>query len=453
MSFVSLFTPAFKLSSSSAPPLSASSQAIERKRKREVLETASKHQSTTTISSRSEVDDSSVSITSIPPLRPSGSTSTILKATEQHSVAGRVHGVLSRQKSQYDAQSASFEEDASESKTGSDDDDLSLMVGEDGTTSISQRRKSRPSRLNPFSVGFRRQHVDVLTAVLHRCLLEGDFQRAGRAWAMLLRADINGHPMDPRVSDRWGIGAEVLYQQGLNVLTDHGKERPDWILDENILHEAVSELSPSWDRTGFEAAHEYFERLILQHPYRKTSASAVGELHYYPAMFGLWLFSEQELFRSRLRSIRKIDGHSKEIKDAPRLVGTDDSSLNLQALMQQRLINTQLLFSRRAEEIASRLDKLMISPPHSDDARFWHLRGMVALWIADLNIISSPAEAHCSPDKLAIRAAGRSDSQDSLARHQTAMEKAKQAFANVVRLGGECNLASVHPRFPRPHSS
>ena len=56
----------------------------------------------------------------------------------------------------------------------------------------------------------RSRHLSTLTAILHRCLLEGDIPRAFRAWAMLLRVEVNGAPISLRNSTYWGIGAELL---------------------------------------------------------------------------------------------------------------------------------------------------------------------------------------------------------------------------------------------------
>lgn len=58
------------------------------------------------------------------------------------------------------------------------------------------------------------QHLGVLTAIVHRCMLEGDYVRAGRAWGMVLRENYRSFSMDVRNEDRWGVGAEILLRRG-----------------------------------------------------------------------------------------------------------------------------------------------------------------------------------------------------------------------------------------------
>src|SRR5690242_3199393 len=71
-----------------------------------------------------------------------------------------------------------------------------------GTAKIQKELAAPPSRLftvnstasrgdhssRPTESGnLRRRHLDVLSTVMHTCLLQGDYDRAGRAWGMILR--------------------------------------------------------------------------------------------------------------------------------------------------------------------------------------------------------------------------------------------------------------------------
>ena len=53
-------------------------------------------------------------------------------------------------------------------------------------------------------------HLATLNMLAHRCLLQGDYIRAGRAFGMLLRTELRGSHPDIRAQGLWGIGAEIL---------------------------------------------------------------------------------------------------------------------------------------------------------------------------------------------------------------------------------------------------
>ena len=60
----------------------------------------------------------------------------------------------------------------------------------------------------------RRTHLNVLSTVMHRCLQDRDYDRAGRAWGMILRTQAtHGNAVDLRNHGRWGIGAEILLRR------------------------------------------------------------------------------------------------------------------------------------------------------------------------------------------------------------------------------------------------
>lgn len=66
-------------------------------------------------------------------------------------------------------------------------------------------------RLTQFPVfSLKQSHLATLTMLMHRCLLRGDYTRAGRAFGLLLRTEIEGQQVDIRSQNLWGIGVEVL---------------------------------------------------------------------------------------------------------------------------------------------------------------------------------------------------------------------------------------------------
>lgn len=188
------------------------------------------------------------------------------------------------------------------------------------------------------------QHLSVITAILHRCLAEKDYTRASRAFGLVLRDSIGGHAIDIRSEGRWGIGAEILLKAGSEQDRPLGKEGRDG---------ETAKPAPLFTREGFERARNYYERLIIQYPFSKPHAASVNALDFYQALFGLWIYIVHEEGKTETNS--------------------DSDS-----------VSPQLHELNQAREIAGRMDACMSSIPFSDDLELIRLRGMVALWIADL---------------------------------------------------------------------
>ena len=147
--------------------------------------------------------------------------------------------------------------------------------------------------------GFRRQHLAALTATLHRCLLAGDNLRAGRAWGLLLRSEVNGHFLEIRNRGRWGIGAEILYHRNSSLL-EHCSRADKGVMR---IDDGEAALKHMFTTEGFQQAQDYYERLILQYPYRKSFAENINSLDFYPAMFSLWIFSEQHEYDNSAKAV------------------------------------------------------------------------------------------------------------------------------------------------------
>lgn len=205
----------------------------------------------------------------------------------------------------------------------------------------------------------RRHHLSVLTTILHTSLLRRDYVRAGRAWGMILRTDVSGRPIDVRTHGRWGIGAEILMRKSSVAQNSKGKGgEPPRISDE-----------------GFEAAKDYYERLILQHPYQKTNPHAISSLTFYPAMFGLCIYEIQQKCKLALERTRHsspdTDGSSSDEAH------NQDSEVEDVSTIKRSELNS-------AASLAARMDELMLSPPFDTYSPLLQIRGSVALWLADL---------------------------------------------------------------------
>jgi hypothetical protein len=203
----------------------------------------------------------------------------------------------------------------------------------------------------------RQTHLGILTTLLHHCLLKGDYHRAGRAWGMILRTQVAGKPLDLRSHDRWGIGAELLFQRSA-VHSTNGNSSG------NEIHMFTPE--------GFEQARYYYERLIVQYPYRKQHPNSIDEATFYPAMFSFWVY---EVCEKNKRARRRIGCENQDRQSV-------ESTLDVEVSEQEEEVRNEEL--RQATEICERLDKLITSPPFDKRADLLQLRGMLGLWKADL---------------------------------------------------------------------
>jgi hypothetical protein len=223
------------------------------------------------------------------------------------------------------------------------------------------------------ATSLRKTHLNVLSTLMHRCLLEGDYERAGRAWGMLLRTHVaGGHPVDPRNHGRWGIGAEILLRRTPNT----GQNS-----DETLQPDQQSMERDMFSKEGFDSAREYYERLIIQFPHRKLTPYAVDERTFYPAMFSLWIFEVCEKSKRARRKVRE-DGQRLRSRSASHSsMLSDDCPTDGVRAREDAILVEELA---RATEIAERLDQLVASPPFDKQASLLHLRGHVSLWTSSL---------------------------------------------------------------------
>ncbi|KAL9016229.1 MAG: hypothetical protein Q9180_008813, partial [Flavoplaca navasiana] len=206
----------------------------------------------------------------------------------------------------------------------------------------------------------RQQHYNVLTSLLHRCLMERDYMRASRAWGMLLRLEVHGHPLDIRAQERWGIGAELFL---------HGNSPDDARPNlENLMK-----------------AKEYYERLILQYPYRKHCPNTVSSLTFYPVMFGIWIYSVQLRYEIAVqRSIGRSEDDGNPEAKHPADNEFEESVSVISTAPEAVQIEASRTAVEQANEVVRKLGELLISPPYSDHPGLWKIQGMLYLWLSQL---------------------------------------------------------------------
>lgn len=253
------------------------------------------------------------------------------------------------------------------------------------------------SKLEPQQHSLKRQHLAVLMTVVHKSLLDHDFDRAGRAFGTLLRVEHGGKHVDLRKKRLWAVAAEILlHNEGeRGAARGERSENPLW-------------MPSGFTDDGYRAARAFYDRLILQFPYKKSRPYDVNASTFYPAMFGLWISQIQDniksLFlddpsytisesrQSRERSSSEASGRS---QSQNRSRSRSRSSLSRDEEYGHKLTDRKSRRHKeikagelvRAEEVAARLDELTLLPPYDQNTQLHQLKGMVALWIADLCLL------------------------------------------------------------------
>lgn len=277
------------------------------------------------------------------------------------------------------------------------------------------------------------QHLHVLTSIMHTSLLKGDFIRAGRAWGMILRSNHNGRPIDFRAQDRWGIGAEILL-------------RRDAGLKESVDHEEPKVSSSPISEQSFQLAKDYYEQLILQYPYQRHHAQSVSALAFYPAMFGLLVYQVVETCKARLSELDNMDSDTSMDDDraSPEsgFGGSPDGRYEKKRARQEDAAAIKARELTAARQITARLDELLLSPPYDRYNPLLQLRGMMALWVADLyEAISSPFDHMTgdgtSPDSRFQPYMSRQEMERNRENAREARYKARSCFVKIRASGGE----------------
>jgi hypothetical protein len=274
----------------------------------------------------------------------------------------------------------------------------------------------------------KKTQLNNLSTLMHRCLLEGDYARAGRAWGMILRTQVvGGRPVDPRNHGRWGIGAEIALRRKQQA--SDGKQ-----------HESRSTEVGKFSEEGFALAREYYDRLLIQYPHRRTQPHAIDNRTFYVPMFSLWIYEVcekskrarlqlQEAAASRSRSSRSIsvDSVSGEKPDDSR---AKEDAIQLEELTQ-------------AMEIAGRLDQVMASPPFDKQTSLIQLRGNVCLWVSDLIIGKTAPDEDWDID---VPVRGHDSAVEEQRRYTNAQRELQQArgfFERAAENGAQGQAATM----------
>ncbi|KAI5788323.1 RNA polymerase I-specific initiation factor-domain-containing protein [Geopyxis carbonaria] len=216
----------------------------------------------------------------------------------------------------------------------------------------------------------RAKHIAVITTLLHRCLLTHDWTRARRAYGLLLRGK------DVDVRRVWGVGVDILLRVGET-------EKAVEFLDRLVLffpyrarlhgqHPALAVSTGHGEAEGGKSEGEGKEGgqgkgrgrgKRKKQPRADTRAPHPSAIEFNPALFSLLIEA------SGCANVSGVDddGDGDEIKSGVGSGGNGGSG-----------------GAGEPEKIKERLEVLMLSPPWSDLEALKVLRGMVCLWMADL---------------------------------------------------------------------
>jgi hypothetical protein len=289
-----------------------------------------------------------------------------------------------------------------------------------------------------------RARVGCLTAVIRRCLAEGDIATAKRAFGLLARAKVYGKKVDLRWERYWEMGAEVLMREG-----ETRGPRGDGDEDGNGEGDGAGAVEWVGEEQGDDGQKEeerlgrlkaYYGYLIQQYPYSKQhAASANSVLDFQVALFSAEMEAAYAAHRKGLERLQRDGGGWEDDMDVEELPDYDfnddqggiaevDGQMlpsaqdHLQGLSRRELRlrekedELRLAALRRMIDIAQRMDTVMEMVPFSRDHELLRLRAMVALYVGDLYVPPAPRSASEDTDSRRARAGQRAKAKGLLRR-------------------------------------
>lgn len=227
---------------------------------------------------------------------------------------------------------------------------------------------ARPSAPEPEDVqtGIARHHFKVMKSLMHVSILRKDFDRASRAFGLLLRSNVKDEPFDLRRHGYWSVGAEII----LGRHTEH-RNGGDTIISEE----------------GFQQAKDYFNQLMVLYPYKKKHReNTVSSRTFYPTMYGLYIHELQQKYQEGLKGAENTS--SSYPSSSPDYA--QDSTMEHAGDYEEqdskgRTLAVKTSILDKAIALADEMTQCMLSPPCEDYFPMIQLRAMLARWIIDLS--------------------------------------------------------------------
>ncbi|TRX96720.1 hypothetical protein FHL15_002386 [Xylaria flabelliformis] len=335
---------------------------------------------------------------------------------------------------------------------------VSSESGMETDSTITSRQESRNgiNDVNDKHRSARMRHLNTMTAIMHRCLRDGDIVRAKRALGLLMRT----RDVDVRADNLWAIGLEILMRDGEQEEEEEVKvlaKRPsspsslssgdapsssDTDFDSDIAGEDRGEDEGSakgnpqppqrWgSAANIAQVKQYLETLIQHHPYDAHRPQVTSAVDFWPALFGIEIHNLDAEFQNSLHRIHLEHGlpssssFSRSASPSPTRdygdyeadrmdLDDDDDERKLRRRSdreeeeeeeeqdRERHNATDALRSETqlgALGLATRMDGILENPPYSTHAELLRLRGHVALFIADLYLSSRLMEQYVRHEK------------------------------------------------------
>ncbi|KAI0193836.1 hypothetical protein F4808DRAFT_356353 [Astrocystis sublimbata] len=187
----------------------------------------------------------------------------------------------------------------------------------------------------------RMRHLNTMTAIMHRCLREGDMGRAKRALGLLLRT----RDVDIRYDNLWAIGSEILMREGereekmvsalakrplsptflsssssesddasgsgadddsdvVNQGSRRGRKLGDAEEEEDEGGEGHPNPPQRWgSAANFAQVRHFFEILIQYNPYDAHRQQLPSAIDFWPALFGIEVYNLDAEFQTSLHNV------------------------------------------------------------------------------------------------------------------------------------------------------
>jgi hypothetical protein len=445
-----------------------SSDGSSRKRKR-------KHASSESSSSHDDLHNDDLVVQSTNPL------SLTPDEIIQYRLAGlSLNKPLPREKGHFDFPHRGLPADAETQKDFKHDDsgrrEKGSVASESGVDDVHSENEVQDegSTRQPRGYRLRLQHLSVLTAIVHKCLLEGDIKRATRAYSLLIRSEFAGKALDIKSTGYWGIGAELLIrsqEQGkfnkFHRVSDSGSESES----EDLGTEGTNEdrdipvlRNKTWGSTqGLGLAKSYYETLIVQYPFKKQYHGYVSSLDFWPAMAACEICGIQSVHQTELMNNSHRYNHGSpalsdddsdpddHFEDAQEnfegsTSGSPTPNIRRRARKHNRLNeiwterdNIRITALSAAESLGQRMDNTMSRIPFDKNVSMLRLRGMLALYIGDLHVSQRPDELDEEDDDRDERflfLQRKAEHEQGLARKEAIWGGAKKYFEKCRAEGG-----------------
>lgn len=269
---------------------------------------------------------------------------------------------------------------------------------------------------------------------------------------------VSGQAIDLRGSGYWGIGAELLIRS----LEKRKKFHFEQDVDSDFSEEGEGENTRRWgSKEGLERAKDYYERLILQHPYKRQFDTSISALDFWPAMvaceiYGIQFEHTQSLAklskeededegeaRSESESVEELELEEDEDEDGGFAASQRRKDLRLARRAESRWLlreDVRQTALTASEKLAARLDELMSTPPYSDSHNLLRIRGMLALYIGDLSVPAQPDEDVGDNEDSGKRFAYRqrmSVYEKGVKSQRQEHERARRLFVRIKKGGGD----------------